>query len=115
MEFVRLLLVFLHLLGMGLLLGMVMVQLKAGAAAPVNKGWLHGAALQLVTGMALMLLAPATDADYNHMKLGIKILVLVVIGGIAVFKINSATAPRWFTPTLGALVALNVGLAVFWA
>lgn len=114
MEFVRLSLVFLHLLGMGMLFGMVFVQLKEGANGAVNKGWLHGAALQLVTGMALMLLAPVTDADYNHMKLGIKILVLVAIAGIALFKINSA-APRWFTPTLGGLVALNVGLAVFWA
>lgn len=114
MEFVRLLLVFLHLLGMGMLFGMVFVQLTAGAGAPVNKGWLHGAATQLVTGMALMLLAPVTDADYDHMKLGIKILVLVVIAGIAVFKINDKSAPRWFTPVLGGLVVLNTGLAVFW-
>ncbi|TCP49325.1 hypothetical protein EV191_109147 [Tamaricihabitans halophyticus] len=114
MEFVRLLLVFLHLLGMGMLFGMVFVQLKAGSAAPVNKGWLHGAGLQLITGMALMLLAPATDAEYDHMKLGIKILVVVAIAGLAVAKVRAPAAPRWFTPTLGALVVLNVGLAVFW-
>ena len=115
MEFVRHLLVFLHLLGMAMLIGTFMMQLKAGKEAPVNKGWLHGAGLQLVTGLALMLLAPLTNADYNHMKLGIKLLVLVVIGVLAVLYVTKDKAPKWFGSTAGGLVVLNVGLAVFWA
>ncbi|MGQ0838280.1 hypothetical protein [Actinokineospora sp.] len=111
MEFVRLLLVFLHLLGMGVLVGTFLVQLKS---AEVSKGWLHGAGLQLVTGLALMSLAPLTDAEYNHVKLGIKLMVLVVIGGLAVGFTAKRTNPKWLTPTLGGLVVLNVGLAVFW-
>ncbi|MBP2322701.1 hypothetical protein JOF56_003086 [Kibdelosporangium banguiense] len=115
MEFVRHLLVFLHLLGMAMLIGTLMLQLKAGQDAPLNKGWLHGAGLQLVTGLALMLLAPLTDQDYNHMKLGIKLLVLVVIGVFSVLYVTKDKAPKWLPPTLGGLVVLNVGLAVFWA
>lgn len=114
MEFVRLLLVFLHLLGMGVLVGTFLLQLRTEPGAGVNKGWLHGSALQLVTGIALMVLAPATGADYNHVKLGIKLLVLVVIGGLAFAFTAKRSAPRWLTPTLGGLVVLNVGLAVFW-
>jgi uncharacterized membrane protein SirB2 len=113
-EFVRHLLVFLHLLGMAMLVGTLMLQLKAGKQAPVNKGWLHGSALQLITGVALMLLAPLTNADYNHMKLGIKILVLVVIGVLAVLFVTKERGPKWLAPVLGGLVVLNVGLAVFW-
>jgi hypothetical protein len=114
-EFVRLLLLFLHLLGMAILIGMFLVSRRAAADAPLNVGWLHGAGLQLVTGLALMLLAPLTHADYNHVKLGIKLLVLLVIGGLAlVFVMRRVPAPRWLSPTLAGLVVVNVGLAVFW-
>ncbi len=114
MEFVRLLLVFLHLLGMAVLVGTFLVQRRAPAGGPPNAGWLHGAGLQLVTGVALQLLSPLTDADYNHMKLGIKLLVLVVIGGLALMYTIRKTSPRWLNPTGGGLVVLNVGVAVFW-
>lgn len=115
MEFVRLLLVFLHLLGMALLVGMFLVQRRAPADAPLNQGWLHIAALQLITGLALQLLAPATDQDYNGMKLGIKTLVLLVIGALAlVYVIRRVAAPKWLPATLVGLVVVNVGIAVFW-
>jgi hypothetical protein len=113
-EFVRLLLVFLHLLGMAVLIGTFLLQRRATGDGPPNAGWLHGAGLRLVTGVALQLLAPLTDADYNHMKLGIKLLVLVVIAGLALTFTLRKTTPRWLNPTLGGLVVLNVGLAVFW-
>ncbi|WP_156754064.1 hypothetical protein [Actinokineospora pegani] len=113
MEFVRDLLVFLHLLGMGTLVGTFLIALRA-KAAEVNKGWLHGGALQLITGIALMALAPATGAEYDHIKLGTKLLVLVVIGALAMVFTARRANPGWLTPALGGLVVLNVGLAVFW-
>jgi hypothetical protein len=114
MEFVRLLLVFLHLLGMAVLVATFFLQSKEPKGDPPNKGWLHGSGLQLVTGVALMLLAPLTDQDYNHMKLGIKLLVVVAVGGLALFFTIKRRSPAWLNPTLGGLVVLNVGLAVFW-
>ncbi|MCP2165512.1 hypothetical protein [Goodfellowiella coeruleoviolacea] len=114
MEFVRLLLVFLHLLGMSLLVAMFFVQRRAGADAPLNKGWLHGSALQLLTGAALYGLMPLTHADYNHAKLGVKMVVLIVIGVLAVANVNRKRIPTWLAPTMLGLVVLNVGLAVFW-
>jgi len=114
-EFVRLLLVFLHLLGMALLVGMFLVQRRAAADAPLNPGWLHVAALQLITGLALQLLGPATDQDYNGAKLGIKTLVLLVIGALALaYVIRRVPAPKWLPPTLVGLVVVNAGIAVFW-
>lgn len=115
MEFLRLLLVFLHLLGMAMLIGTFMLQAKAGAGAPVNKGWLHGTGLQLVTGLALMGLDPANDAvEYDPVKIGVKLAVLVVIGVLAVVYLRKPAAPSWLNPALGALVVVNVALAVFW-
>lgn len=115
MEFVRLVLVFLHLLGMAMLIGTFMLQAKAGKAAPVNKGWLHGAGLQLLTGLILMGLDPVNDeVEYNPVKIGVKLVVLVVIGGLAFSFLRKPSAPSWLNPALGGLVVLNVGLAVFW-
>lgn len=115
MEFLRLLLVFLHLLGMGLLVGTFLLQMKAGAGAPVNKGWLHGSGLQLITGLGLMGIDPALDdVEYDPIKIGVKLVVLLVIGGLAVAFLRKPAAPPWLGPTLGGLVVLNVGLAVFW-
>jgi hypothetical protein len=114
MSFVRDLLVFLHLLGMATLVGAFLLQLRAGPGAPLTKGWLHGGALQLVTGVTLQLIAPATDADYNNAKLGIKLLVLLIIGALVVFFMIRRTTPRWLPFTLIGLVVANVGLAVFW-
>ncbi|GGP59219.1 hypothetical protein [Saccharothrix coeruleofusca] len=114
MEFVRLLLVFLHLLGMGMLVAMFFVQRRAGADAPLNKGWLHGSALQLLTGVALVGLAPLTDKDYDHFKIGLKLLVLVVIAGLAAANVNKPRAASWLAPTMAGLVVLNTAVAVFW-
>ena len=114
MSFVRDLLVFLHLLWMATLVGAFLVQLRAGAGAPLNQGFLHGAALQLVTGLALQLLSPLTHHDYNDAKLGIKLVVLVILGGLALFYTLRRANPRWLPFTLVGLTVVNVGLAVFW-
>ncbi|RKT57603.1 hypothetical protein [Saccharothrix australiensis] len=114
MEFVRLLLVFLHLLGMGMLVAMFFVQMRVGKDGPLNKGWLHGAGLQLLTGVALVALAPLTDKEYDHFKIGVKLLVLVVIAVLVAANVNRQKVASWLTPALAGLVVLNVGVAVFW-
>lgn len=115
MEFVRLLLVFLHLLAMAVMVGTFFVQMKAPEGSRLNAGWLHGGIFQLITGLALQLLAPATDQDYDSAKLGIKSLVLLIILGLSLtFVLRKLPAPKWLNPTLGGLVVLNIGLAVFW-
>jgi hypothetical protein len=113
-SFVRDLLVFLHLLGMATLVAAFFLQLRAGLDQPLTKGWLHGGALQLVTGITLQLIEPATDADYNNAKLGIKLLVLLIIFGIVAFSMLKRVHAKWVPISLISLVIVNVGLAVFW-
>ncbi len=114
MSFVRDLLVFFHLLGMATVVGAFLLQLRAGPGAPLTKGWLHGGALLLVTGVTLQLIEPATDANYNNTKLGIKLLVWLVIGALIVLFTVRRANPRWLPFTLVGLVVVNIGLAVFW-
>jgi uncharacterized membrane protein SirB2 len=114
-EFVRLLLLFLHLLGMAILVGMFLLSRRAPADAPLNVGWVHGAALQLITGMGLLAIRDITHAPHNHAPLVAKLVVLLVIGVLAlVYVRRRVPAPTWLNPTLAGLVVLNVGVAVFW-
>lgn len=113
MEFLRLVLLFLHLLGMAVLVGSFMVQRRA-ADGPLNAGWLHGSALQFVTGLALVGVKEAQDADLDHAKVAVKLLVVLVVLGLAFLGRRRDPLPAWLNPALAGLVVLNVGVAVFW-
>lgn len=127
MEFVRLVLLFLHLLGMAVLVGSFLLQRRTAPRGPLSAGWLHGALLQLVTGLALVGVNEAQDADLIHAKVGVKLLVLVAILGLVLFarrqgggtagtdrSEDTGTLATWVVPALAGLVVLNVGIAVFW-
>ncbi len=113
MEIVRLLLVFVHLLGMATLVAAFLVQ-RTAPHGPLAGVWLVGAAVQLVSGVTLVGLAPLTGAEYDDIKNGVKLLVLLVIAGLVVAYRNRRHIPRRLPVALGALVLLNVALAVFW-
>jgi hypothetical protein len=42
------------------------------------------------------------------------VVLLIIVGLSATFVLRKLPAPKWLNPTLGGLVVLNVGLAVFW-
>lgn len=83
MEILRDVLVLVHLVGFAALFGGAFVQLKTQPRV-VNAAMFHGALTQLVTGVALVGIAEAyaksADLQVNHMKIGIKLLVLIAIG-----------------------------------
>ncbi len=70
--------VLLHFVGFAALFGGAFTQLK-GPKRVVNAAMFHGALTQVVTGIVLLGLQEMGDGPVNHMKLGIKFLVLVVI------------------------------------
>jgi len=114
MEIVRLLLVFLHLLGMALLLGSFLVQRRVAPQGPLNVGWLHGSLLQLITGLALVGVNEAEDRELNNIKIAVKLVVLLVILGAIVIYRRRETLPPWVAPGLAGLVVVNTAIAVFW-
>lgn len=117
----------LHFLGLAAIIGSYLTVLKAPRVIP---GMLHGAILQVVSGLALVGLNEANDADVNHMKIGIKLVVAVVILVLAVLGLRQATgeaasdaggasvATANSTATLahaiGILALVNVVIAVIW-
>lgn len=76
MEILREILLTLHLLGMAIIVGGYFTVVRSPKVMP---GMLHGAYLQLVTGLLLMGLAEMGDGDVNHMKLGIKLVVAILV------------------------------------
>jgi len=114
MEFLREVLLFLHLLGMATLVGAFLLQRRTAASGPLNAAWLHGTALQLVTGLALVGVLETQPAEVDYVKAGVKLLVALVIGALALAFRKRDRMPSWLLPGLISLVVLNVGVAVFW-
>jgi hypothetical protein len=79
MDFLRDLLLFLHIIGLAALFGGLFVQIKSDPRV-VNNAMLHGILTQLVTGLLLVGVLEGSDADVNHAKVGVKLLVALVIG-----------------------------------
>lgn len=112
MEFLRDLLVLVHFVGFAALFGGAFVQVK-GPGRVVNAAMVHGALTQLVTGLLLVGLAEMGDADVNHMKVGIKLVVLLVVGALVFLGRRRDPLPAgWFWGILG-LTLLNAAVAVF--
>lgn len=120
-EIVRNSLIVLHFIGFAAVFGGFMTQMKSMAqgAAKIVPAMVHGAWTLLATGlllvgvrewMAVMEWAP----ELNHMKIGIKSLVLIVLLVLILLnkKKDSVKAPIF--GTIGLLAVLNVVLAVFW-
>src|SRR5690606_16155569 len=81
MDFLYTLLVILHFVGLASLLGGFLVQMKPIGAGKglINAAMVHGALTQLVTGLLLVTIAELGEGGLNHMKIGIKLAVLIII------------------------------------
>ena len=100
---------FLHFVGLASLVGGLLVQWKA-ADREINPAILYGALAQIVTGLLLYL----TELDEaNHIKVTVKLIVLVVILVIALLRRRKSLGDIPYWTMLGLSVA-NVGIAVFW-
>ncbi|MFD6895958.1 hypothetical protein ACFWB0_15590 [Rhodococcus sp. NPDC060086] len=105
----------LHFIGLAGIIGSWLAVIKDPR---VVMGMLHGAILQVVTGVALVGLNEANDADVNHMKIGIKLVIALIILAVAIVglkkeKQNPGTTAA-LAHTAGGLAIVNVIIAVMW-
>lgn len=113
MEFLYDVIVVLHFVGLAALLGGWLVQMAAPTKV-VNPSMVHGALTQLVTGLALVGIAEAAlDAEVNHMKVGIKLLVVLVVAILAWVNRKKESVPVGVWGAIGGLTLVNVVVAVF--
>ncbi|MCC9205143.1 hypothetical protein [Arthrobacter sp. zg-Y769] len=115
MDFLHNFLVFLHILGAAIIVGIWFARIKNPTVLP---GQFHGALLQLVTGLALVALNEMGDGDVNHLKVGIKLLITLVIAVLAFIgqrrykkdeNVSSALAN-----SVGILAIVNIAVATMW-
>lgn len=116
MEFTTHLFVGLHIVGIGALLGGFLTQMKAMGAgeARIVPAMLHGALTMLVTGVLLVGLNEADDQDLNHLKIGIKLVVLVAVLGLVYVKRDETTVSKGVFGAVGLLTLANIFIAVLW-
>jgi hypothetical protein len=112
METLRLVLLFLHLVGFAVLLGGAVAQYFSGTLR-INAPMIWGATAQLVTGIALS--APlGRDHDLNSAKLAVKLVVAVMIFVMVFFsRRREAVNSGHFLAIIGLTLA-NAAVAVFW-
>lgn len=114
METLRLVLLFLHIVGFAMLFGGLFAQVRAESRV-VSPGMLHGALTALLTGLLLVGVLEGMDADVDNAKIGVKFLVGLVITVLVFVNRKKPSIPGGLYGGLLALTLLNIALAVFWA
>lgn len=114
MDFLKHLLVLVHLLGMAAVVGGWLAVVRAPKVIPPI---LWGARAQVLTGLLLVGIHEMNDDEVNNTKVGVKLLVALAVAACA--EIANARQKRGEpNPTLvnaaGALALLNTAIAVLW-
>lgn len=114
MDLVFSIVLILHFIGLAGIIGGWLATIRAPYMA---KGILHGAILQVVTGLILVGLREMEDGlEVNHMKIGIKLLIAIVILVVAIIGVRKEARAAGTTRTLanaaGILGVVNVAIAV---
>lgn len=113
MDLLKDVLLFLHFLGLASVFGGLFVQLRSEPRV-VNNAVLHGILTQLVTGLALVGVLEADDAEVDNAKIGVKLVVALVIGGLVLANRKKAALTNAVFFAMLGLTTLNVAVAVFW-
>lgn len=113
MEILRLILLYVHLLGFALLLGAAATQYVTGPVR-INRVMLWGALLVLLTGIALA--APIRDeaAQPSPAKLVVKLVLAILIVIMVWVPRKRAQVNQGHFLAIAGLTLVNAGVAVFW-
>ncbi|HEY7718433.1 MAG TPA: hypothetical protein VH915_06715 [Pedococcus sp.] len=114
MDFVKDLLVLVHLLGMAAIVGgWFVVRAEPRVVAPI----LWGARAQVLTGLLLVGVNEMVDDPVNNAKVGVKLVVALAVAACA--EIGSARQKRGeaaatLVHAAGGLALLNTAVAALW-
>ncbi|WP_299532442.1 hypothetical protein [uncultured Streptomyces sp.] len=106
----------LHVIGIAALLGGFLTQMKAMGAGTARfvPGMLHGALTMLVTGVALVGFHQADDHPVNNVKIGVKLLFLVVVLALIYVKRDDEKVSKGAFAAVGGLTLANIFIATLW-
>lgn len=114
MDTLRLILLFVHILGFAALIGGLLAQAKEPVKR-VNGAMRDGAGTAFLAGLALVGVLEAGDGDVNHAKIGVKLVIGLVILVLVMMNLRKERIAQGLWLALLALSVLNVAVAVFWS
>lgn len=114
MEILRLVLLFLHVLGFAALLGGLVVQTRE-ADKRINAAMRDGIGTAFVTGLLLVGVLEAADTTVDHTKIAVKFVVALVLLVLVMANVRKPSVPQGLWVGLLLLTVLNIGVAIFWA
>ncbi|HEV8024017.1 MAG TPA: hypothetical protein VGP37_03925, partial [Candidatus Nanopelagicales bacterium] len=91
-----------------------LVQMRS-AERGVNPAMWHGALTQLVTGVILVGLAEMQDWDVDHIKIGVKLVLTLVITVLAFVGRKKPLPQTALWGVIGGLAIVNIFIAVLWS
>ncbi|MET7709795.1 hypothetical protein [Micromonospora sp. NPDC005413] len=112
MEALRLILLYVHLIGFALLLGGTIAQYVSGPLR-INQAMLWGSVIGLLTGIGLS--APLRDGDEPEpAKLVTKLVLALLIFVMVFFSRKRESVNRGHFLAIAGLTLVNAAVAVFW-
>ncbi len=114
MEWVRLILLTLHLLGFAALFGGLVVQAREPQKA-VNAAMRDGAGTAFLAGLLLVGVLEASDVAVDNAKIAVKLAIGLVILVLVMANMRKPQIPQGLWAGLLVLTVANVCVAVFWS
>jgi hypothetical protein len=114
METLRLVLLFVHLLGFAALFGGLLVQARLPEKV-VNPVMRDGIGTAFVAGLLLVGVLEAGDTEVNQAKVAVKFAIGLVILVLVMANTRKERIPQGLWAGLLLLSAANVAVAVFWS
>ncbi len=113
MDLVRDALLLLHLVGFAALFGGAFVQVRDDVKV-VNSAMLHGALIQIVSGLLLVGVIEGAGDDINSGKIGVKLAVALVVAVLCWVNRRKEAVPHGLFWVVTALTLGNAAIAVLW-
>ncbi|MFF5077219.1 hypothetical protein ACFY36_09215 [Actinoplanes sp. NPDC000266] len=114
MEALRLILLFIHLIGFALLLGGAVAQFVSGKFR-INPAILWGSIIQLVSGIGLAApLRGGGDDEPSPVKLGVKLVIAILIFIMVFIPRKREAVNKGHFIGIITLTLANAAVAVFW-
>ena len=114
MEFLRLVLLLLHVLGFAALIGGLLVQL-GNAEKRVLGVMRDGIGTAFLAGLGLVGVLEAGDDPVDHGKVGVKLLIGLVVLVLVMANMRKPRIPDGLFYALLLLSVANVAVAIFWS
>ena len=114
MEILRLVLLFLHVLGFAALFGGLVVQAR-NSEKSVNAAMRDGVGTAFLAGLLLVGVLDSGDDPVNHAKIGVKFTIGLVLLVLVMANTRKPTIPQGLWAGLVLLSVANIAVAIFWS